>query len=62
MSARTVTPLAYTRDEAAEALRMSKAKVDQAIRLGDLKAKRNGRDILIPAKALDAYLESLQDA
>lgn len=55
-------PLAYTRDEAAEALRISKAKVDAAIHSGALKAKRVGRQYLIPAKALEAYLESLPDA
>ena len=55
-------PLALTRDQAAEALRMSKAKVDQAIRTGELKAKRNGRDVLIPVRALEAYLDALPDA
>lgn len=54
--------LALTRDQAAEALRMSKAKVDQAIRTGELKAKRNGRDVLIPVRALEAYLDALPDA
>jgi excisionase family DNA binding protein len=51
-------PLAYTRDEAAEALRISKAKVDEAIRRGDLKAVTFGRDVRIPVKALAEYLET----
>lgn len=55
-------PLAYTRDEAAAVLRLSKDKVDAAIRRGDLKAKRDGRAVVIPAKALDAYLDGLPDA
>lgn len=62
MTARTVEPLAYTRDEAAQALRTSKAKVDQAIRTGHLTAKRHGRDVLIPVKALEEYLRTLPDA
>ena len=62
MTTRTVSPLNYTRDEAAEALRMSKAKVDQAIRAGLLKAKRNGRIVVIPVKACEAYLDALPDA
>lgn len=62
MSTSTTRPLVYTRDEAAAALRTSKAKVDQAIRAGLLRAKRNGRDVLIPAKALEDYLDSLPDA
>lgn len=55
-------PLAYTRDEAAAVLRLSKDKVDAAIRRGDLKAKRDGRAVVIPAKALEQYLEALPDA
>lgn len=62
MAARTVAPLAYTRDEAAEALRLSKAKVDQAIRAGELKAKQFGRDVRIPVKSLQAYLDAQSDA
>lgn len=54
--------LAYTRDEAAAALRISKEKVDAAIRRGDLKAKRVGRAVVIPAKALEDYLDALPDA
>lgn len=54
--------LAYTRDEAAAALRISKDKVDAAIRTGALKAKRVGRSIVIPAPALTAYLDALPDA
>ena len=54
--------LAYTRDEAAAALRISKDKVDAAIRTGALRAKRVGRTIVIPARALTEYLEHLPDA
>lgn len=62
MSIQTVAPLAYTRDEAAEALRISKAKVDQAIHSGALKAKRIGRDVRISAESLQAYFDAQPDA
>lgn len=55
----TPPPLALTRHQAAEALGgISVAKVDQAIRSGDLKAVKFGRDVRIPVKALEAYLEA----
>lgn len=55
-------PLVYTRDEAAAAARTSKDRIDKAIRTGQLKAKKNGRAVVIPAKALQAYLDALPDA
>ena len=57
-----IEQLALTRDEAAAALRTSKDKVDAAIRTGALKAKRVGRAVVIPARALAEYLEHLPDA
>ena len=57
-----IEPLALTRDEAAAALRTSKDKVDAAIRTGALRAKRVGRAVVIPARALTEYLEHLPDA
>lgn len=64
MSATAEGPrLAYSRAEAAQVLGgISLAKVDQAIRTGQLRAKRNGRDVLIPARALEEYLDALPDA
>ena len=58
----TERQLALTRDEAAAALRISKDKVDQAIRTGALKAKRLGRTVVIPARALEEFLDNLPDA
>lgn len=58
----TTEPLTYTRDEAAALLRTSKSRIDQAIHSGALKAKQMGRRIVIPAKALSEYLDSLPDA
>ncbi|GEL95397.1 helix-turn-helix domain-containing protein [Cellulomonas composti] len=58
----TPAPLVYTRDEAAAAARTSKARIDQAIHSGQLKAKQMGRRIVIPAKALEEYLDALPDA
>jgi excisionase family DNA binding protein len=56
------SPLVLTRDEAAAAARLSKDKIDRAIRTGELKAKKNGRSVLIPVQALQSYLENLPDA
>ncbi|MGY4642816.1 helix-turn-helix domain-containing protein [Cellulomonas sp. URHB0016] len=56
-----LVPLAYTRQEAAVMLRTSKSRIDQAIHSSQLKAKQMGRRIVIPAKALDDYLDSLPD-
>lgn len=58
----TPTPLVYTREEAAAVLRTSRSGVDKAIHSGRLKAKQQGRRIVIPHKALEEYLESLPDA
>lgn len=54
--------LTYTRDEAAVQLRTSKDRIDKAIRSGQLKAKQQGRRIVIRAVDLEAYLDSLPDA
>lgn len=62
-------PLAYTRDEAAQTARVSKDRIDRAIRTGELKAKRPkgangkpGRAVVIPANALAQWLENEPDA
>ena len=57
-----IEQLALTRDEAAAALRTSKDKIDRAIRTGELKAKRIGRDVRIPVEALREYRDGLPDA
>lgn len=53
--------LALTRDEAAEAARVSKDRIDKAIRSGALKAKQMGRRIVIRVTDLEAWLDSQPD-
>lgn len=62
MSPAMVPPLVYTREEAAQAARTSKDRIDKAIHSGRLQAKQQGRRIVIPAKALEKYLDELPDA
>lgn len=62
MTPAKTAPLVYTRDEAAQAARTSRDGIDKAIRTGQLKAKKNGRKVVIPAAALAAWLDALPDA
>lgn len=62
MTPTLTAPLAYTRDEAAQMLRTSKDQIDKAIHSGRLQAKQQGRRIVIPARALEKYLDELPDA
>ena len=57
-----MTKLAYTVSEAAEAVGRKSEFVLQQIAAGLLRAKRQGRTYLIPAKALEAWIEALPDA
>lgn len=50
------TPLAYTAEEVAERLGLSAWSVRYAVRKGELRAVKLGRRILIPAAALDEFL------
>ena len=54
--------LMLTRDEAATVAKTSTARIDKAIHSGQLQAKRQGRRIVIPVAALEAYLDALPDA
>lgn len=70
MRAPDTSKLAYTADEAAQAIGLSRDTILRAIRSGDLKAKRSSKDDkgnpagrhLIPAKALADYLDGMTDA
>ena len=48
---------AFSPDEAAEALSISRMQVYRLVRSGELRARRCGTRILMPRRALDAYLE-----
>ena len=53
--------LAYTIDEAIEAGAGCRTKIYEAIRGGDLKARKRGKRTIILAPDLTQYLESLPD-
>ena len=48
--------LAYSLDEAAEALSLSRSAVKELVYRGTLKSKRVGRRRIIPRQALDDFL------
>lgn len=64
------TPLSYSMAGAVAATGLSKSHLDRAIRAGQLKAKKSGRDadgepvgsFVILARDLEAYLNGLVDA
>lgn len=62
----TVTPLAYTRQQAAEACSVGVDAITEAIVSGKLRAKRQGVNgggkYLIRVVDLEAWLEGLADA
>lgn len=49
-------PKVYTRAEATQVLRISKSKLDQLVRAGELRVRRVGRRVLIPETAIEEYL------
>jgi excisionase family DNA binding protein len=61
-----VQRLSYTRDEAAEAMGVSKDTITRAVNAGALRAKRTGDrgggKYLISSASLLAWFDSLQDA
>ena len=50
-----------TRDELCAELRLSKTKVDELLRRGELVALRIGRAVRCPRSSLDAYLQKLME-
>lgn len=65
-----IAPLSYSITAAVEATGLSKSHLDRAIRAGDLKARKSGRDEetgepvgkwVLLAKDLQAYLDSLPE-
>lgn len=53
----SITKLAMSRKEAAEALGVSVQSIDRAIKSGELKARRFGHRVLIVPKYLEEFLE-----
>jgi excisionase family DNA binding protein len=56
---RTITPVVYDVDEAAEALRLSRSALYELIGSGRLRTVKSGRRRLVPVSALSEYLNSL---
>lgn len=56
-----MTKLAYTIDEAVEAGAGGRTKIYEAIKAGELKARKRGKRTVILAADLSRYLESLPD-
>ena len=54
-----MTPITLTIPEAVEATGISRSSLYEALRRGDLAAKKAGRRTLIPMADLQAYLASL---
>lgn len=57
-----VTPLLYRVEEAAEALRLSRAMVYEIIRSGALRTVKIGTRRLVPVAALGEYIDTLGSA
>jgi excisionase family DNA binding protein len=57
-----VTPLLYRVEEAAEALRLSRAMVYEIIRSGELRTVKIGTRRLVPVAALGEYIDTLGSA
>jgi excisionase family DNA binding protein len=57
-----VSKAAYSIKGAAEALDRSAWFIQREIQSGRLRAKRQGREYLIPAEAIAAWLDALPDA
>lgn len=55
-------PLSFSRAMASEATSLSEDEIDTAIRSGALRAKKQGRRVLITRAALEAWLDSMEDA
>lgn len=59
MSEKVIPPVLYRVEEAAEALRLSRAAVYELIRSGRLRTVKQGRRRLVPVAALGEYVSSL---
>ena len=57
-----VAPLFYRVDEAAEAMRLSRSRLYELIRSGQLRTVKCGRRRLVPVAALAEYIATLDGA
>lgn len=57
-----VAPMLYRVEEAAEAMRLSRSRLYELIRSGQLRTVKCGRRRLIPVAALAEYVDSLDGA
>jgi len=57
-----VTPVVYTVDEAARALRISRSVIFELIRSDQLHTVKLGRRRLVPVKSLHEFVEAIQAA
>jgi excisionase family DNA binding protein len=53
----TITPLAYSVEDAAKQLSVSAQSIRRLIERGELKARRAGRRVLVPKNELERWLE-----
>lgn len=56
-----MTTDAYSPEQVATKTSLSIDEIKRALRAGELRAKRRGRRVLIPADALAKWLDSLED-
>jgi hypothetical protein len=54
--------LAYRRPEAAAAIGCGISKLDEEIAAGKIKAKKTGKNLIIPVAELERYISELPDA
>lgn len=54
--------IALTVPEAAESVGVSKDRIRAAINSGKLRAKRDGRALMIPVTSLETWVDGLEDA
>lgn len=59
MGEHAVMPVLYSVGEAAEALRLSRSVIYELIRSGRLRTVKQGRRRLVPLRALEEYVASL---
>lgn len=62
MSERTIAPVLYRVEEAAEALRLSRTAIYELIRSEQLRTVKIGRRRLVPVEALAECVELLEGA
>lgn len=54
------TPIAYTRQTAAEAVGLSTDEIDRAIKAGDLVARKKGRRVVILRTELETWASTFE--